>query len=66
MADMVGGVRVLVAVEWFGGSWAGCVGGAGLGGISEGIGAALMVLEVEVFSWLLVLGVRLGRRCGGW
>ena len=38
VADMVGGVRVLVAVEWLVGSWAGCVRGAGLGGISEGMG----------------------------
>ena len=53
VAEMVGGVRVFVAVEWVDGSWAGCVRGAGLGGMSEGMGAALMVLEVEVLGWVL-------------
>ena len=53
VADIVGGVRVLVTVGGLGGSWAGCVRGAGLGGISEGMGAALMVLEVEVLGWVL-------------
>ena len=53
VAEMVGGVRVFVAVEWVDGSWAGCVRGAGLGAISEGMGVALMVVEVEVPGWVL-------------
>ena len=63
VADMVGGVGVLVAVDWLGGSWAGCVRGAGLGGISEGMGAALMVLEAEGLGWVLdsVEGAGVGR-----
>ena len=55
VADMVGGVCVLVAVGvgGLGGSWDSCVRGAGLGAIIEGMGAARMVLEVEVLGWLL-------------
>ena len=53
VADMVGGVCVLVVVEGLGGGWACCVRGAGLGAIIEGMGAALMVLEVEVLGWVL-------------
>ena len=60
VADMVGGVRVLVVVEGLGGSWAGYVRGAGLGPVIEAMGAALMVLEVEVFR----LGVRLVEGAG--
>ena len=48
VADMVGGARVLVVVEGVGGSWAGCW--DGLGAISERMGTAQMVLEVEVLG----------------
>ena len=50
VANLVGGVRVLVVGEVIGGSWADCMCWDGLGAVSTRMGAALIVLEVEVGS----------------
>ena len=50
VADMVGGVRMLVVDGGMDGSWAGYVRWDGFGAVCEGMGTALMVSEVEVLG----------------
>ena len=53
VADMIGGVHVLVVLVRLGGRWAGCLRWDGLGAVGEGIGAALIWFNVEVLGWVL-------------